>query len=97
MARPMPNSNETIRWPTNLDRAAIEKRLTRVAEMAAEHQLLDLSARFANVSTMSAAQIASNVVGALTWFLNQPTPERSSIQAISKELEMVALNLKNLK
>lgn len=82
----MSDNNETIRWPTNLDRAAIEKRLVRVAEMAAEHQLRELSERFAAVSTMSAAQIATNVVGALTWLLNQPAPERASIEAISKEL-----------
>lgn len=93
----MSDDNETIRWPTNLDRPAIEKRLARVARLATERQLPELSARFESVSTMSAAQIASNVVGALTWLLNQPTPDRASLEAITKELEMVALNLKNLK
>ena len=93
----MSEDNETIRWPTNLDRPAIEKRLVRVAEMATERQLPDLAQRFASVSKMSAAQIASNVVGALTWLLNLPAPERASLDGITRELEMVALNLKNLK
>lgn len=93
----MSDDNETIRWPTNLDRAAIEKRLVRVARMATERQLPELAGRFSGVSTMSAAQIASNVVGALTWLVNLPTPDRASFDAITKELEMVALNLKNLK
>jgi hypothetical protein len=91
------SDNETIRWPTNLDRAAIEKRLVHVAAMASERQLSDLAQRFASVPSMSAAQIASNVVGALTWLLNLPAPERASLEGITKELEMVALNLKNLK
>jgi hypothetical protein len=91
------DNNETIRWPTNLDRAAIEQRLARVAEMAAEHRMPQLAERFASVSEMSAAQIASHVVGALAWLVNRPAPDRASVEAISKELEMVALNLKNLK
>ena len=93
----MSDDNETIRWPTNLDRAAIEQRLVRVGRMATERQLPELAERFSGVSTMSAAQIASNVVGALAWLVNLPTPDRASFDAITKELEMVALNLKNLK
>ena len=91
------NETETIRWPTNLDRKAIEKRLTRVAAQAAELELSELSQRFAEVPAMPAAQIASNVVASLTWLFNQPAPERAKYTEITRELEMVALNLKNLK
>jgi hypothetical protein len=88
---------ETIRWPTNLDRKAIEVRLGKVAAKAAALELSEIEARFANVATLSAAQIASSVVSSLTWIFNQPEHERVAWEAITKELEMVALNLKNLK
>jgi hypothetical protein len=91
------SETETIRWPTNLDRKAIEKRLTRVAEKAAEFELAELAQKFTGVAAMPAAQIASSVVAALTWLLNQPAPERARYAEITRELEMVALNLKNLK
>ena len=92
------SGTETIRWPTNLDRKAIEKRLASVAVRAAALELAELSQRFAGVEAgMSAAQIASNVVASLTWLLNQPAPERARYADITRELEMVALNLKNLK
>ena len=91
------NESETIRWPTNLDRAAIEKRLAHVSARAISLELPQLGAKFANVPPMSAAQIASSVVSSLTWLFNQPAPERSRLEELTKELEMVALNLKNLK
>ena len=46
---------------------------------------------------MSAAQVASSVIGALTWLLHRPDHERKDHEQITKQLEMVALNLKNLK
>jgi hypothetical protein len=88
---------ETIRWPSNLDRAAIEKRLRDVSLKAAELDLDEIRARFAGVDRMSAAQIASGVVACLTWLVNQPPAAREKCGAITRELEMVALNLKNLK
>ena len=88
---------ETIRWPTNLDRAAIEERLGKVKAGALELGLSDIAERFTSVSAMSAAQVASNVVVTLTWLLNQPEHSRASYEAITKQLEMIALNLKNLK
>ena len=91
------NESETIRWPTNLDRAAIEKRLAHVSARATALELPDLASRFVNVPAMSAAQIASGVVSSLTWLFNQPAPERVRCEELTKELEMVALNLKNLK
>lgn len=91
------SETETIRWPTNLDRRAIEERLTRVAARAGELQLAELSERFSNVAGMPAAKIAAGVVSTLTWILAQPAVERAKYGDITRELEMVALNLKNLK
>lgn len=91
------NDSETIRWPTNLDRAAIEKRLGKVAEKAGQLGLAEIAQRFAGVATMSAAQIASSVVATLTWLGSEPADKREKYSAITRDLEMVALNLKNLK
>jgi hypothetical protein len=89
--------SETIRWPTNLDRAAIEKRLLQVAAKAEHAGLPELAQRFSGVATASAAQIASHVVASLTWLANQPHESREKYDDLARDLEMVALNLKNLK
>jgi hypothetical protein len=83
---------ETLRWPTNLDREAIVHRLVQVRESARASGLEELAARFAGVETMPSAQIGASVVTALTWL--QDKPEHRPIAA---QLEMVAVNLKNLK
>ena len=88
----MSHENETLRWPTNLDHAAIVGRLVEVRTMAAEAGLADLARRFADVENMSAAQIGAGVVAALTWIQDQP-----EYPAITTQLAMVAMNLKNLK
>jgi len=86
------NENETLRWPTNLDRAAILERLVQVRAMAAEAGLAELAARFAGVETMASGEIGSNVVAALTWIQEKP-----EFPAITTQLAMVAMNLKNLR
>ena len=88
----MDNDNETLRWPTNLDRAAIVERLIRVRAMAAEAGLGDLAARLEGVETLPSAEIGSKVIGALTWIQEKP-----EYPAITTQLAMVAMNLKNLK
>jgi hypothetical protein len=86
------NENETLRFPTNLDRRAIEIRLMRVREEAEQAGLAELAARFAEVEGKSAQHIGANVIAALTWI--QDKPEHKSI---TDQLTMVAMNLKNLK
>lgn len=88
----MSTGDETLRWPTNLDRGAIVERLVRVREAALIAGLAELAARFDGVETMPAPRIGAAVVAALTWL--QDKPEQRSIVA---QLEMVAVNLKNLK
>jgi len=84
--------NETLRWPTNLDREAIVERLVQVRAMATEAGLADLAARFADVEEMASGLIGARVVSALTWIQEKPEYE-----AITSQLSMVAMNLKNLK
>jgi hypothetical protein len=86
------SGNETLRWPTNLDRAGIEQRLVQVRKAAEAAKLAELAALFANVEGMAARQIGANVVAALTWL--QDRPEH---RPITTQLEMVAMNLKHLK
>lgn len=85
------NDDETIRWPTNLDRAAIEKRLAEVRGEAEGAGLRDLAALLAGVEAKAAAPLASAVIGALAWL------DGKGHEAMEKQLQMVALNLKNLK
>jgi hypothetical protein len=86
------SENETLRWPTNLDRAGIERRLVKAREAALAAGLREIAELFSKVEAMTAAEIGANVVAALTWL--QEKPEH---RAITTQLEMVALNLKNLK
>ena len=83
---------ETLRFPMNLDRAEIVKRLAKIRDSAQADGLAELAARFAGVETMSPGQIGAAVVGALSWL--QDRPEQ---RAVAVQLEMVAVNLKNLK
>jgi hypothetical protein len=82
---------ETLRWPTNLDRAAIELRLIQVRDYALANSLPELAARFESLPTLTAAQLGAAVLAALNSL--QKFPEHR--QAIT-QLEMVAMNLKNL-
>ena len=88
----MASELETLRWPTNLGRDGIESRLAQVREAAREKGLANLVALFENLPAMAAAQLGAHVVEALTWL--QDKPEH---RALTTQLEMVALNLKNLK
>ena len=88
----MASENETLRWPTNLDRNGIEQRLVQVREYAEKHGLADVAARFAYIESMSPGQLGAAVVAALAMMENQPEHRATTMQ-----LEMVAMNLKNLK
>ena len=91
MSRSKPG-DETLRWPTNLDRSAIEERLVEVRDVARRYGLTEVYERFENLETLTPAQVGANVVAALTWL-----QERPEHRAITTQLEMVAMNLKNLK
>jgi len=83
---------ETLRWPTNLDRPAIEKRLIQARDTAEKQGWKEVVALLAGVEHKSAAEIAKTVMAALDWLQRQP-----EMRAFALQIEMVALNLKNLK
>jgi hypothetical protein len=77
----MNNDYETLRWPTNLDRAGIEKRLVQVRD-AGVKELTDF---FSELEKMTPAQLGSAVVAAMGWVQGKP------------EHRPIAMHLKNLK
>jgi hypothetical protein len=88
----MSEEQETLRWPTNLDHKAIVHRLLLFHDAAQSSGLADLASRFAKVDGMAAAQIATTVVAAITWLQEKP-----EYRSLTTQLEMVAMNRKNLK
>lgn len=88
----MSTEYETLRWPTNLDRAGIELRLVQVRDYALANGLPEIAASFESLAALTAAQLGAAVLGALNSL--QKSPQHR--QAIT-QLEMVAMNLKNLK
>jgi hypothetical protein len=88
----MSTEYETLRWPTNLDRAAIELRLVQVRDYALANGLPEIAAYFENVPRLGSAQLGAVVLSALNAL--QKSPEHRQIVT---QLEMVAMNLKNLK
>ena len=86
------NENETLRWPTRLDRGGIRQRLALVREAALTEKLPELLAFFPDPARMTPAEIGTAVVAALSWLQDKPQH-----RAITMQLEMVAMNLKNLK
>ena len=84
----MSNEYETLRWPTNRDRAGIEKRLIQVRDAGVP----ELAERFSDLEKMTSAQLGAAVVAALSWIQG-----KSEHRGIATQLEMVAMNLENLK
>jgi len=88
----MAADDKTLRMVTNLDRPAIEGKLGEVRKAAGSANLAELAAMFTGVEGMPRAQIEQRVGNALKWLANKPQH-----QAITSQLELVELNLKNLK
>lgn len=88
----MSNEYETLRWPTNMDRAAIVAKLAEIRETARSEGHLDLAAFFADVEEMPSPKVGASVISALTWLEGKP-----EYISIATQLSMVAMNLKNLK
>ncbi len=84
--------DKTVRMVTNLDRKAVEGKLAEVRTAAHSANLAELAAMFQGVEGMPKAQIESRVKNALKWLADKPQHNR-----ISTDLELVEMNLKNLK
>jgi hypothetical protein len=88
----MSDEDKTVRMVTNLDRAAIEGKLAGVRQAAQSANLADLASMFAGIEGMPRAQIEAKVENALKWLSDKPQHQR-----IIADLELVEINLKNLK
>ena len=86
------SDDPTVKLVVNLDRAAIEAKLREAGSEATAAGLTDLAKMFAGVEGMPAAQIAQRVHNANKWLADKP--EHLKLAVI---LELVAMNLKNLK
>ena len=84
--------DKTVRMVTNLDRKAVEAKLADVRKAAQAANLNELASLFTAVEGLPAAQIEQKVRNALKWLADKPQHNR-----IATDLELVELNLKNLK
>ena len=84
--------DKTVRMVTNLDRAAVEGKLAEVRKAAQSANLAELASMFQGVEGMPKAQIEQRVKNAIKWLADKPQHNR-----ISTDLELVEMNLKNLK
>ena len=88
----MKEEDKTVRMVTNLDRKAVEGKLADVRKAAQAANLNDLASMLQGVEGMPKAQIEMRVKNALMWLADKPQHQR-----ITVDLELVELNLKNLK
>jgi hypothetical protein len=88
----MADDDKTVRMVTNLDRKAVEGKLADVRKAAQSNNLGELATMFTGVEGMPKAQIEARVKNALRWLADKPQHQR-----IATDLELVELNLKNLK
>ena len=84
--------DKTVRMVTNLDRAAVEGKLAEVRNAAQSAKLTELASMFQGVEGMPKAQIEQRVKNAMKWLADKPQHNR-----IATDLELVEMNLKNLK
>jgi len=88
----MSSHEKTLKLVTNLDRAAIEQRLAAVRNAAQTSNLGELAAMFNGIEGMPRAQMESKVKSALKWLAGKPEH-----QSLAAQLELVEINLPNLK
>jgi hypothetical protein len=88
----MGDEEKTVRLVRNLDRGAIEAKLSEVRQAAQSSNLAELASMFNAVEGMPRAQIQTRVASALKWLADKPEHQK-----IAAQLELVELNLPNLK
>jgi ATP phosphoribosyltransferase len=86
------DEEKTLKLVTNLDRKAIEAKLAQVRTDAQSSNLKELADLFNGVEGMPRAQIEQKVKNALKWLADKPQHNR-----IASQLELVGINLHNLK
>lgn len=85
------SDDKTMKIVTNLDRAGIEQMLVEARGLAQAKNLPELASLFNDVEGMPRAQIEQRIGNALKWLADKPEH-----MAISAQLEMIELNLRNL-
>jgi len=88
----MSSHDKTLKLVTNLDRAAIESRIAEIRSKAQSSNLGDLASMFDGIEGMPKAQIEQRVRNALKWLADKPQH-----QSLAAQLELVEINLPNLK
>ena len=84
--------DKTLKLVTNLDRAGIEQRLAQIRAAAQSANLGDLAQMFAGIEGAPRAQLEHKVGNALKWL-----SDKAEHKVLSAQLELVELNLPNLK
>ncbi|MGE0874515.1 MAG: hypothetical protein AB7O31_07600 [Burkholderiales bacterium] len=84
-------TNETLRFPTNLDRDAIVRRLVNMRTRAAEEGPAELATLLAGVEDMPSAKVGMVTIAAISMLTEKPEH-----RALASKLELLAVNLKNL-
>jgi hypothetical protein len=88
----MSSNDKTLKLVTNLDRGAIEARLGEVRKSAEAKNLKELAQLFQGIEGTPRAQMEQRVRNALKWLADKPDH-----QGLFAQLEMIELNLPNLK
>jgi hypothetical protein len=84
--------DKTLKLVTNLDRGAVEAKLAEIRAAAQAANLGELAGLFTGIEGMPRAQMEQRVRNALKWLADKPQH-----QALGAQLELVELNLPNLK
>jgi len=84
--------DKTLKLVTNLDRAGIEARIADIRAAAEAAGLAELAQMFAGAAGAPRAQLEASVRAALKWLAG-----RSDHKALAAQLELVEINLPNLK
>jgi hypothetical protein len=90
--RAMSSHDKTLKLVTNLDRAGIESRLAEIRAAAQAAGFADLAQMFADAEGAPRAQLEQSVRSALKWLADKPAH-----LALAAQLELVEINLPNLK
>lgn len=84
--------DETLRFPSHLDQAAIVARLVKLRQTGEKSGLAEFVEILAGVEAMPPAQLGMSIIAAITWLEDKPEHK-----ALAGKMEMLAVNLKNLK
>ena len=88
----MSSHDKTLKLVTNLDRAGIESRLAEIRGAAQSAGLAELAQMLAVTPGAPRAQLEQMLRSALKWLADKPDHK-----ALAAQLEMVEINLPNLK